>query len=120
MADGFTCICLGIVFASGLFLITARRIARVIFGVLLLSHATNLYLLLMEHRVAGGKPPFLGHGAANHVDPLPQALILTAIVIGFAVAGFVLALGKRMRELDEEAVPPEPADEDIETEDEDR
>lgn len=80
---------------AGVYLLLSRHVMRILFGVVLLSTAANLLIF-----VAGGlqytAPPviqqgaqMLGEGAAN---PLPQALILTAIVIGFALVAFAAAL----------------------------
>lgn len=79
----------------GVYLLLSRHVMRIVFGLVLISTATNLLIF-----VAGGleftQPPViasgettLGAGAAN---PLPQALILTAIVIGFALVAFAAAL----------------------------
>ncbi len=91
----------GVLFAAGFFLILRRSIVRVVLGVALLSHAANLALF-----TAGGLgnrvPPIIPEGALalpeGSADPLPQALILTAIVIGFALQAFLLALVVRASE----------------------
>jgi multicomponent Na+:H+ antiporter subunit C len=73
-------------------------VTRIIIGILLLGNATNLLLLSL----AGppGTPPISGSGVSS--DPLPQALILTAIVITFAVSAFLMALVHRSWRLAQE------------------
>lgn len=84
----------GVLVATGFFLLLGRSLLRQIIGLTLLSHAANVAILLS----AGlrGRAPVLGEGPGPLTDPLPQALILTAIVISFGVTAFLLALGYRM------------------------
>lgn len=81
-------------YTVGFYLIMQRSLMRVIIGIAVLGHGANLFL-----QVAGGppgKPTFIGEAvAALMVDPLPQALALTAIVITFALTTFLLALAFR-------------------------
>ncbi|NLN28724.1 MAG: Na(+)/H(+) antiporter subunit C [Firmicutes bacterium] len=86
----------GIVVGSGVYLILQRELLRVIMGSLLLGYGINMALFLSGGIKTGG-PPILGEeGPAGAVtDPLPQALILTAIVIGLGVFALLLALGYR-------------------------
>jgi multicomponent Na+:H+ antiporter subunit C len=75
-----------------------RSLVKVILGLALLSHAANLFLFTVGG-LTRGKAPLLseeGADAAAYADPLPQALILTAIVIGFGVQAFALVLFKRV------------------------
>lgn len=85
---------IGALFTSGLYLLLGRSLLRQIIGLALLSHAAHIMILL----TAGlkGSVPVVGAAAPPHTDPLPQALILTAIVIAFGVTAFLLALGYRM------------------------
>lgn len=82
--------------SAGVYLILERTLTRMLLGLLLISNAVNLLLL-----VAGGpsgNPPIMGRASenqANTADPLAQAMILTAIVITMGVAAFVLALAYR-------------------------
>ena len=62
-----------------------------VLGLTLLSYAVNLFLLAMG-RLATHLPPIVQPGRLNYVDPVPQALVLTAIVIGFGMTAFVIAL----------------------------
>jgi multicomponent Na+:H+ antiporter subunit C len=84
----------GVLYGTGFTLLLSRSLMRVLIGVVVLGHGTNLLLQL-----AGGPPgraPILGVAPAeSFTDPLPQALALTAIVITFALTTFLLALGYR-------------------------
>lgn len=88
----------GVLFASGVYLVLQRNLLRMIFGLVLLSNAVNLLVLSMG-RVARVAPPLvpLGEQAPLEVvaNPLPQALVLTAIVIGFGLVSFALVLAYR-------------------------
>jgi multicomponent Na+:H+ antiporter subunit C len=79
----------------GVYLLLSRNIMRMILGISLLSAATNL-LLFVSGRTGRTVPPVIESGietlGADAANPLPQALILTAIVIGFSLTAFVAAL----------------------------
>lgn len=81
-----------VMFACGITLLLERSVTRMIFGVLLVGNATNLLLFLTAG--APGLAPLQTDGAApeDYSDPLPQAFILTAIVITLATTAFMLAL----------------------------
>ena len=83
---------IGGLYAAGVYLLLDRSLTRVLLGFLLLGNATNVLLLSSGGRA--GLAPILGYEATPEEmsDPLPQALILTAIVITFGIAAFVLAL----------------------------
>jgi multicomponent Na+:H+ antiporter subunit C len=82
---------IGGLYAAGVYLLLDRSLTRVLLGFVMLGNATNL--LLLSAAGPGGLPPILGVAEAEEMsDPLPQALILTAIVITFGVAAFVLAM----------------------------
>ncbi len=88
----------GALFAAGTYLLLRRSIVRLIIGLALLGHATNLFVFTMGWLRQGGVP-LIGISPPDHMaDPLPQALILTAIVIGFATQAFVLVLSFRAHE----------------------
>jgi multisubunit Na+/H+ antiporter MnhC subunit len=82
---------------TGIYLILRPKIFSVILGFMLLGHATNLLILTMG-RLKLDQPPILSEGVPPYTDPLAQAFILTAIVIGFAVSVFLLVLGYRTAE----------------------
>jgi multicomponent Na+:H+ antiporter subunit C len=90
----------GLLFAAGTWLLLGQRILRQVIGLGLISHGANL-MVLLAGGLAGRHAPLLANPAPR-ADPLPQALILTAIVIGFGVTAFLLALGYRMHALEEE------------------
>ncbi|MDV3502897.1 Na+/H+ antiporter subunit C [Marinobacter sp. M-5] len=84
---------IGALTASGIYLILRARTFPVVVGLTLLSYGVNLFLF-SSGRLATGKQPILGT-ATSYSDPLPQALVLTAIVIGFAMTAFVVVLSLR-------------------------
>ncbi|WP_174728253.1 Na(+)/H(+) antiporter subunit C [Mesobacillus harenae] len=85
---------IGILFMSATYLMLSKSLLRIIIGTGLLSHGAHLLLLTMAG-LKRGAPPLLGEEAASYADPLPQALILTAIVISFGVTSFFLVLAYR-------------------------
>lgn len=86
---------IAVTLTCGTYLVLERTLLRVVIGLGLMSNAINL-LLLASGGLQAGSPPILGaHTAATPVDPLPQALILTAIVIGFGVTAILLTLAYR-------------------------
>jgi multicomponent Na+:H+ antiporter subunit C len=89
----------GVLYASGLYLMLRRRLAQLIIGLSLVSNGTNI-LILSAAGVTRAKPPLISEGVALEpfADPVPQALILTAIVIGFGVLAFSLVLAHRVRQ----------------------
>ncbi|WP_216829002.1 Na(+)/H(+) antiporter subunit C [Alkalihalobacterium elongatum] len=87
-------ITVGVLFMVGTYLILTKSLLRVILGLMLLSHGAHLLLLTMSG-LKRGAPPLLGEEAPFYADPLPQALILTAIVISFGVTAFLLVLAYR-------------------------
>lgn len=105
-------ICLGTLVASGIYLLLRARLFPVILGLTLLSYAANLFVFTMGRLTREGAPvgDAIKHAAktgdvAKFADPLPQALVLTAIVIGFGMTAFVVALAvKGMGTLDTDHV----------------
>lgn len=89
-----TALTVGMLYALGTYLLLQRQLTRIVIGLALMGHGANLLLLLAGGR--RGRPPFVvGAEAGPVADPLPQALALTAIVITFGVASFLLALAYR-------------------------
>lgn len=87
-------ILVGILVTVAVYLLLSRSIIRVILGSAVLSHAAHLLLMVMGGLKTGGAP-LIGSGEEQYTDALPQALILTAIVISFAVSAFLLVLAYR-------------------------
>ena len=81
-----------VLYAAGIYLLLERSMTRVLLGFLLVGNATNLLILIMAGKA--GLAPIVTDGveAEQMTDPLPEALILTAIVITFGVSAFLMAL----------------------------
>ena len=80
-------------FGIGTYLLLQRKLSRIIIGLGLMTHGSNLLLITSGRR---GAPPLIGTGPASKFsDPLPEALVLTAIVITFGVTTLLLALAYR-------------------------
>lgn len=90
---------IGGLYAAGFYMMVRRSIVKMIFGLALLGNAANLLIFTMG-RLVRGRPPLVPQGGGEPLspfaDPLTQALILTAIVIGFGVQAFALVLIKRV------------------------
>ena len=86
---------IGWLYATGLYLMLRRSVVKLALGLAVLSHASNL-LVFAAGGLTRANPPLIAEGASlpqtPYADPLPQALVLTAIVIGFGVLAFTLAL----------------------------
>jgi multicomponent K+:H+ antiporter subunit C len=87
---------LGIVTACGIYLILRGRTFSLVLGLSLLGYAVNLFIFAMG-RLVSGRPPVIVEQAVIYADPIPQALVLTAIVIGFGMTGFIVELALRTR-----------------------
>jgi len=89
---------IGVLFMVAVYLMLTKSLLRIILGTALLSHGAHLLLLTMGGLKTGG-PPLLSEGGVEesiaYTDPLPQALILTAIVISFGVTAFFFVLAYR-------------------------
>lgn len=89
-----------ILFGIGLYcVIVKRNIVKIIIGLGICEYAVNLFFILVGYRM-NGRSPILekGEEIKNIVDPLPQALVLTSIVIGLAITAFLAALAIRIYE----------------------
>lgn len=84
----------GILFTIGVYLILSKSLLRIILGTSLLTHGVHLLLLTMAG-LKKGAAPLLDGKSDTYVDPLPQALILTSIVISFGVTAFFFVLAYR-------------------------
>lgn len=89
----------GVLYAAAIYLMLRRRLAQLIIGLGLLSNGTNL-LIFTVGGLTRARPPVVPDGAdaliGPYADPVPQALVLTAIVIGFGVLAFSLVLAHRV------------------------
>ena len=96
---------IGILYAAGVYMIMRRSLVKLILGLSLLGHASNL-LIFTVGRLTRNSPALIPEGAETltepFADPLPQALILTAIVIGFGVQAFAIVLIRRAYNVVEE------------------
>jgi multicomponent K+:H+ antiporter subunit C len=87
---------IGVLTASGIYLVLRARTFPVVVGLTLLSYAVNLFIFSMG-RLVRAAAPIVAEGQSVYADPLPQALVLTAIVISFGMTGFVVELAVRAR-----------------------
>ena len=97
--EALIALAIGTLTGCGVYLVLRARSFPVVLGLTLLSYAVNLFLFV-SGRLVIGQPPVIGaSGAAVGylADPLPQALVLTAIVIAFAMTAFVIMLSLRAR-----------------------
>lgn len=85
---------IGALTAAGLYLILLRRTFPVVIGLSFLSYAVNVFLFTMG-RLTIDRPPIVSAAAAGYTDPLPQALVLTAIVITFGMTALIVVLSLR-------------------------
>jgi multicomponent Na+:H+ antiporter subunit C len=91
----------GVLFATGVYMLMRRSLVKLVIGLALLGHAGNI-LIFTASRPIRGRPALVAPGestpAAPYSDPLPIALILTAIVIGFGIVSYTIVLIKRAYE----------------------
>lgn len=95
---GLAALVVGVLFATSIYLMLSRNTQRVAIGFIILSNGVNLMVLSVSGLPAGAAPPLV-HGeyaqGIVYADPLPQAFILTAIVIGLGTAAFLLAMAAK-------------------------
>lgn len=88
----------GGLFAAAIYLLLSKNAVRIVFGIVTLGHSVNL-LVFFASGATRGEPALIAKGAAapppGSADPVPQALVLTAIVIGFALSSFAAVLVRR-------------------------
>jgi multicomponent K+:H+ antiporter subunit C len=85
---------IGLLAAVGVYLVLRRHSFPVIIGTVFLSYAVNLFLFAMG-RLTIDRPPVVAPGVTAYTDPLPQALVLTAIVISFGMTALIVVLALR-------------------------
>ncbi len=91
-----------VLFCVGLYCILRKRnIIKIIVGIIICEYAVNLFFILVAYRIGGRAPIFSSQAdisASTMVDPLPHALVLTAIVIGLATTALLVAIAMRIYE----------------------
>ena len=93
--EAMVSIVIGVMTASAVYLLLRARIFPVVLGLSLLGYAVNIFLFA-SGRLLAGSAPLVEHGFTQLPDPLPQALVLTAIVIGFGMTAFLVVLALRV------------------------
>lgn len=93
--EALTAIAIGVLVSSGVYLTLRARTFAVVLGLTLLSYAVNLFLF-SAGRLVVNAAPVIQDRISVYTDPLPQALVLTAIVISFAMTAFVVVLALRL------------------------
>lgn len=91
-----TALLVGFMFGCAIYLMLNQSFVKILFGIVILSNAANLLILAMSGRPDNSVEPFVKGASAPMVDPLPQALILTAIVIGFGTVAYMVMLLYRL------------------------
>ncbi|WP_375585773.1 Na+/H+ antiporter subunit C [Cyclobacterium xiamenense] len=91
-------IIIGLLYAAGIYMMLRRSLVKLIIGLILLGNGANLLIFLLG-KIVKGEPPIIGSTEKMlgeiYADPVPQALILTAIVISFGLQAFAIILIKR-------------------------
>lgn len=88
----------GVLFGTGVYLLLARSVSRALLGIILLGNGANVLFLVASGRA--GRAPIVGLNPEDQMsDPLPQAMVLTAIVITLAMTAFIMALAHRSWQL---------------------
>ncbi len=92
-------ILIGILYATGIFMMLRRSMVKLLIGLILLGNGANMLIFLLGG-ITKGKPPIIGESekilSGIYADPIPQSLILTAIVISFGLQSFAIVLLKRV------------------------
>ena len=92
--EALVAIAIGVLTGTGVFLLLRARTFPVLLGLTLLSYGVNLFLFVSGRLVAGSSP-LTDQGLQSYPDPIPQALVLTAIVIGFGMTALLVVLALR-------------------------
>jgi multicomponent Na+:H+ antiporter subunit C len=95
MMETIMSILVGLFFTIGTYLILSKNMLRIILGTSVISHGINLLIMTMGG-LKTGSPPLLSEKILSFTDAIPQALILTAIVINFAVTALLLVLSYKV------------------------
>jgi multicomponent Na+:H+ antiporter subunit C len=93
---------IGALYAGGIYMMLRRSLVKLIIGLMLIGNGANLLIFLLG-RISKGHPPIIGEAekalTGLYADPIPQALILTAIVISFGLQSFAIVLIKKVYEV---------------------
>jgi multicomponent Na+:H+ antiporter subunit C len=92
---GLSSMVVAVLFGAAIYLLLSRNVQRVAIGLIVMGNGVNLLVLTASGLPSGAIPPLLDGTEGAHADPLPQAFILTAIVIGLGTAAFALAMAAR-------------------------
>jgi multicomponent K+:H+ antiporter subunit C len=92
--EALLALCIGVLTGTGVYLVLRARTFPVLLGITLISYAVNVFLFA-SGRLVLGSAPLMDQPLAVHPDPLPQALVLTAIVIGFGMTALLVVLALR-------------------------
>jgi multicomponent K+:H+ antiporter subunit C len=92
--EAMLAVAIGLLFGCGVYLMLRARTLPVILGLALISYAVNLFLFA-SGRLVINAPPIIHADIKHYTDPIPQALVLTAIVIGFGMTAYILTLALR-------------------------
>jgi multicomponent Na+:H+ antiporter subunit C len=92
---GLSSLVVGVLFAVAIYLLLSRNVQRVALGLIVMGNGVNLLVLTASGLPEGAIPPLLDGTEGAHADPLPQAFILTAIVIGLGTAALALGMVAR-------------------------
>jgi multicomponent Na+:H+ antiporter subunit C len=87
-----TALLVGVMFTIATYLLLQKNFIRILFGFVIFSNAGNLFILSMSGSPDNRNIPILKDGVSHYVDPLPQSLVLTAIVIGFGLTVYLIML----------------------------
>jgi len=96
MMEAAMALAIGVLIGGGTYLLLRARTYPVVLGLILSTYGVNLFLFA-SGGLAAGMPPLTAEGAGPAADPLPQAMVLTAIVISFAMTAFAIILALRAR-----------------------
>jgi multicomponent K+:H+ antiporter subunit C len=108
---------IGVLTAGGVYLLLRLRTFPVILGLALMSYAVNVFLFASGRLAVDQSPILSRYGEATYTDPLPQALVLTAIVISFGMTAVLVMIGLgAFLEADSDRIDIEPEDDDAENE----
>jgi multicomponent Na+:H+ antiporter subunit C len=92
-------ILIGILYAAGVYMMLRRSMVKLLIGIILLGNGANLLIFVLG-TITTGNPPIIGDAekilTGIYADPIPQSLILTAIVISFGIQSFAIVLLKRV------------------------